>query len=200
MKVLGIVCSPRKRGNTEVLVEEVLGSAQKHGAEIEIINVCDSAITPCDGCESCEKTGKCRIEDDMQTIYAKLLASDGIVVGSPVYYWGVTAQAKAMIDRTFVFRRDRRLRNKVAGAVVVARDTGTSAAFGQLSDFFNLHRMIPARSIGPRTVDELAKERGGGVIAYADRRGEVSENKKAILEAQSLGKAMVETIRILRSD
>jgi multimeric flavodoxin WrbA len=103
-----------------------------------------------------------------------------------------------MIDRTFVFRKERRLRNKVAGAVVVARDTGASAAFSQLSDFFNLHRMIPARSIGPRTVEELARERGGGVIAYADKRGEVSENKKAMAEAQSLGKAMVETIQILR--
>ena len=198
MKILGIVCSPRKKGNTEVLVKEVLDSAHKHGAEIEVITICDYAIAPCDGCESCESTGKCKIEDDMQGIYAKLLAYDGIVVGSPVYYWGVTAQAKAMIDRTFVFRKERRLRNKVAGAVVVARDTGASAAFSQLSDFFNLHRMIPARSIGPRTVEELARERGGGVIAYADKRGEVSENKKAMAEAQSLGKAMVETIQILR--
>jgi len=198
MKILGIVCSPRKKGNTKVLVKEVLDSAHKHGAEIEVITICDYAIAPCDGCESCESTGKCKIEDDMQGIYAKLLAYDGIVVGSPVYYWGVTAQAKAMIDRTFVFRKERRLRNKVAGAVVVARDTGASAAFSQLSDFFNLHRMIPARSIGPRTVEELARERGGGVIAYADKRGEVSENKKAMAEAQSLGKAMVETIQILR--
>ena len=198
MKIMGIVCSPRKKGNTEVLVKEVLDSTHKHGAETEMINICDYAIAPCDGCESCDKTGRCKIKDDMQGIYAKLLAYDGIVVGSPVYYWGVTAQAKAMIDRTFVFRKERRLRNKVAGAVVVARDTGASAAFSQLSDFFNLHRMIPARSIGPKTGEELARERGGGVIAYADKRGEVSENKKAIAEAQSLGKAMVETIQILR--
>jgi len=199
MKLLGIVCSPRKKGNTEVLVKLVLDSAQKHGAETEIINICDYDIAPCDGCESCEKTGKCKINDDMQTIYAKFLKSDAIVVGSPVYYWGVTAQAKAMIDRTFVFRKERRLRNKVAGAVVVARDTGASAAFSQLSDFFNLHRMIPARSIGPRTADELARERGGGVIAYADKRGEVRGNEKAIGEAESLGKAIVETLRMLQS-
>lgn len=197
MKILGIVCSPRKRGNTEVLVKAALDSATQHGAETDLINICDYAIAPCDGCESCEKTGRCKIADDMQDIYTKLLESDGIIVGSPVYYWGVTAQAKVMIDRTFVFRKERRLRNKVAGAVVVARDTGGSAAFGQLSDFFNLLRMIPARSIGPRTIEELAEERGGGVIAYADKRGEVKSNKKAMAEAQALGKAMVETLQVL---
>ena len=197
MKILGIVCSPRKRGNTEVLVKEVLDSARSYGAETEMIRASDYTIAPCDGCESCESTGKCKIKDDMQDIYTKLLNSDGIIFGSPVYYWGVTAQAKAIIDRTFVFRRERCLRNKVAGAVIVARDTGASAAFSQLSDFFNLQRMIPARSISPRTVDELAKERGGGVIAYADKRGEVRENRKAMAEAHSLGRAMVETLQIL---
>ena len=197
MKLLGIVCSPRTNGNTEVLVKEALDTARNLGAETEMIKVSDLNITPCDGCESCDITGECKIEDDMRDIYTKLLYSDGIIFGSPVYFWGVTAQAKAIIDRTFVFRRDRRLRNKVAGAVVVARDSGASATFGALSDFFNLHRMIPARSIGPRTVEELAQEWGGGVIAYADKPGEVKKDEQAIAKAQSLGKAIVETLQAI---
>lgn len=197
MKLLGIVCSPRTNGNTEVLVKEALDTARNLGAETEMIKVSDLNITPCDGCESCDITGECKIEDDMQDIYTKLLHSDGIIFGSPVYFWGVTAQAKAIIDRTFVFRRDRRLRNKVAGAVVVARDSGASATFGALSDFFNLHRMIPARSIGPRTVEELAQEWGGGVIAYADKPREVKKDEQAIAKAQSLGKAIVETLQAI---
>jgi multimeric flavodoxin WrbA len=197
VKLLGIVCSPRTNGNTEVLVKEALDTARNLGAETEMIKVSDLNITPCDGCESCDITGECKIEDDMQDIYTKLLHSDGIIFGSPVYFWGVTAQAKAIIDRTFVFRRDRRLRNKVAGAVVVARDSGASATFGALSDFFNLHRMIPARSIGPRTVEELAQEWGGGVIAYADKPGEVKKDEQAIAKAQSLGKAIVETLQAI---
>jgi multimeric flavodoxin WrbA len=104
------------------------------------------------------------------------------------------------MDRTFVFRRDRRLRNKVAGAVVVARDTGASATFRALSDYFNLHRMIPARSIGPRTVEELAQEWGGGVIAYADKLGEVTKDEKAVAKAQALGKAMIETIQAIKKE
>ena len=197
MKLLGIVCSPRTNGNTEVLVKETLDTARNLGAETEMIKVSDLNITPCDGCESCDITGECKIEDDMQDIYTKLLHSDGIIFGSPVYFWGVTAQAKAVIDRTFVFRRDRRLRNKVAGAVVVARNSGASATFSALSDFFNLHRMIPARSIGSRTVEELAKEWGGGVIAYADKPGEVKKDEQAIAKAQSLGKAIVETLQAI---
>ena len=197
MKLLGIVCSPRTNGNTEVLVKEALDTARNLGAKTEMIKASDLNITPCDGCESCDITGECKIEDDMQDIYTKLLHSDGIIFGSPVYFWGVTAQAKAIIDRTFVFRRDRRLRNKVAGAVVVARVSGASATFGTLSDFFNLHRMIPARSIGPRTVEELAKEWGGGVIAYADKPGEVKKDEQAIAKAQSLGKAIVETLQAI---
>lgn len=198
MKVLGIVCSPRKNGNTEILVKEALDSAHKLGAEIEMIKVSDVNITPCDGCETCDTTDECKIEDDMQGIYTKLLQSDGIIIGSPVYWLGVTAQAKIIIDRTFVFRRGRRLRNKVAGAVVVARQVGASNAFSELNDFFGLHRMIPARSMGSRTEEELAKEWGGGVIAYADKPGEVINNQQAMARAQSLGVAMVETMQMVK--
>lgn len=196
MKVLGIACSPRKNGNTEILVNEALNSARKFGAETEIVNVCEKNIKPCDGCDSCFTTEKCKIEDDMQGIYAKLVQSDGIIFGSPVYFWSVSAQAKAVIDRTYLFRRNRELRNKVAGAVVVARGGGGSFAYSALNAFFNLQRMIPARSIGSRTEDELATERSM-VIAYADKRGEVKQDKRAMAQAQALGKAMVETIKIL---
>ncbi len=195
MRILGIVGSPRKNGNTEILVKEALSSAHNYGADTEVINVSERNITSCDGCESCNVTGKCHIDDDMQDIYTKLLQSDGIIFGSPVYYWSVTAQIKALIDRTFAFRRKKQLRNKVAGAIVVFRGSGASFALSTLNNYFNLHSMIPARSIGYRTEEELAIERGYGVIAFADKRGEVKENKKAIMAAQALGKAMVETLQ-----
>ncbi len=198
MKILGIVCSPRKNGNTEIMVKEALDSARKYGAKTELLRVSDLDIKPCDGCESCDTNGKCKIEDDMQGVYARMQEADGIIMGSPVYFWGVSAQAKAIIDRTFVLRKQRQLRNKVAGAVVVARSSGATSAIAALNNFFMLQRMMPARSIGPRTVEELARERGGVAIGYADKRGEVRENKKAMAEAQALGQAMVETVAVLR--
>ena len=197
MKILGIVCSPRKGSNTEILVNEALASAKDLGAEVELVTVVGKNIAPCDGCESCTKTGKCRIDDDMQDIYNKLLQSDGIIFGSPVYYWNVSAQAKTIIDRTFLFKRRRELRNKVAGAVVVLRSSGATFALSAFNNFFNLQRMIPSKSMGPRTEEELAYELGHAVIAHADKRGDVRKNKQAMIEAQALGKAIIETLQVL---
>ncbi|MFC1914259.1 flavodoxin family protein [Chloroflexota bacterium] len=198
MKIVAIVCSPRKGGNTEILAREVLDSASKFGAETEIININDKNIKPCDGCESCEVTRKCHIDDDMQEIYSKLFQSDGIIFASPVYFWGITAQGKAVIDRTFVFKKHKALRNKVAGSIVVANRTGASSAFSALNAFINLHMMIPARSIRARTEEEeLINERGSGVIAYGNKKGDVRSDTRAIDEAQALGKAMVETMRLV---
>lgn len=199
MKILGIVGSPRKNGNTEVLVKEALDSAHRLGAETAFVSVVDKHISPCDGCDSCATTGKCKIDDDMQEVYARLVESDGVIFGSPVYFWGLSAQAKAIIDRTYLFRRNRELRNKVAGAVLVARGGGASFAFSSLTAFFNLQMMILARSIGPRTAEELLAERMM-VIAYADKRGDVRENEKAMLQAQALGRAVVETIKIFHQE
>ena len=199
MKVLGIVCSPRRGGNTEILVSAALASAKDSGAEVELVTIADKNIAPCDGCESCEKTSKCRINDDMQEIYSKLLECDGIVFGTPVYFWGVTAQAKALIDRTFVFRKGRELRNKVAGVVVVARRTGAGPAFSAFLNFFNIQRMISAGgAIGYSDQESISPEaRGGGAIAYGGKKGEVRQDRQGMAEAQALGKAMVRAIKTI---
>ncbi len=72
MKVLGIVCSPRKEGNTEILVKEALASAHEAGAQTELFRVADKTIAPCDGCGSCFETDMCKIEDDMQPLYHQM--------------------------------------------------------------------------------------------------------------------------------
>ncbi len=197
MKVLGIVCSPRIGGNTEILVNEALASAKELGSEVELITLAEKNISFCDGCDSCTKTKKCKIEDDMQEVYLKLLEADGIIFGTPVYFWNVSAQAKALIDRTYVFREGRRLRNKVVGVVVVARRAGATQAFNAFNSFFTIHRMISAagamayairEEIGPR-------ERGGGAIAYAGKKGEVRQDEQGMTEARLLGMAVARTIQ-----
>ena len=100
MKVLGIVCSPREGGNTEIMMEEALAGARSYGAETEIWTAAGKELKPCDGCRSCAKRdGKCHIEDDMQELYPKILAAEGIIFGSPSYFRSVTAPAKIIIDR-----------------------------------------------------------------------------------------------------
>jgi len=99
MKVLGILGSPRKGGNTELLLEETLKGAEAEGAEVERLRLTDYNIIPCKECLACFKDGNCIILDDMAKIYPKLLEADIIVLASPIFFYGVTAWAKALIDR-----------------------------------------------------------------------------------------------------
>lgn len=179
MKVLGIVCSPRISGNTEILIKEALASAKDLGAEVELITLAERSISFCDGCLSCVETERCKIEDDMQEIYSRLLEADGIIFGTPVYFWNVSAQAKALIDRTYIFLKGRTLRNKVAGVVVVANRAGATQAFNAFYSFFNIHRMISA----------------AGAIAYARKKGEVREDERGMAEAKAMGKAVARAIQ-----
>ena len=98
MKVLGIVCSPRRNGNTEIMVLEALRGAEDYGAETELVTLAERDIKPCDGCLSCEKTGLCHIDDDVQEVYEKMLDADGIIFGTPVYVGSVSAQAPDWIS------------------------------------------------------------------------------------------------------
>jgi multimeric flavodoxin WrbA len=100
MKILGVSCSPRKKGSTVVMLEKALAGAKADGAEVELYSIAGKNIQPCDGCWGCIKTGKCHIKDDMQELYEKLVTADGIIFGTPIYFWGMTAQAKAVMDRT----------------------------------------------------------------------------------------------------
>ena len=99
-KVLGIFGSPRKGGNTERLLEEALKGAEKEGADVERLHIVRFHITPCTECLQCLEKGECIIQDDMQKIYPKLLESDIIILASPIFFYGVTAWAKALVDRT----------------------------------------------------------------------------------------------------
>jgi multimeric flavodoxin WrbA len=99
MKVLGILGSPRKGGNTELLLEEALKGAEAEGAEVERLRITDYNIIPCKECLACYKDGNCIILDDMAKIYPKLLEADIILLASPIFFYGVTAWAKALIDR-----------------------------------------------------------------------------------------------------
>jgi len=99
VRVLGIAGSPRRGGNTDLLLAEVMKGAASRGAEVKTIVLNDLKVTPCQHCDACLEAGKCRIDDDMQMVYRELEAADRIVLASPIQFMGVTAQMKAMIDR-----------------------------------------------------------------------------------------------------
>ena len=99
MRVLGIAGSPRRGSNTDLLLAEVLKGAKSRGAEVKTIILNELDIAPCQHCDACFKTGKCKFNDDMQLVYQELEKADRIVLASPIHFMGVTAQTKAMIDR-----------------------------------------------------------------------------------------------------
>ena len=99
MKILGIMGSPRVKGNTDLLLDEALKGAQSQQAEVEKIVADKLDISPCREYYGCLKDGNCVMRDDMDGVYSKLLGADGIIVASPIFFYGLTSQLKSLIDR-----------------------------------------------------------------------------------------------------
>jgi multimeric flavodoxin WrbA len=100
MKILGINASPKgSKSQTMKLVKAVLNGAKAKGCEVELVDLCTLHIEYCNACGVCYKKGKCLKKDDFHILYKKILAADGLVMGSPNYFRSVTAQMKTMIDR-----------------------------------------------------------------------------------------------------
>jgi multimeric flavodoxin WrbA len=179
VKILAISCSPRKKGNTAILLGEALQGAQQEGAEAELYSVSGKTIEPCDGCRTCTKTGECHIKDDMQELYTKLLEADGIIFGTPIYFYAMAAQAKTVMDRTMPLGRpDKNLANKVGGVVVVAGSLGLIDAIKDLYFYIVVHRMLPANF----------------VAAYGGPKGDVNKLEKGRQAARDLGRQMVQLV------
>ncbi len=176
MKILAISCSPRLHGNTVAIMEEALRGAQEAKAEVELYSVAGKTIQPCDGCRSCASTATCHVADDMLELSDKMVAADGIIFGTPIYFWGMTGQAKTIMDRTIALNQPgRNLTNKVAGVVVVCGSLGLVDALKDYSYFFVQRRMLPANQ----------------VAAYVTNPGELQSMPQCMSAAHRLGQQMV---------
>jgi multimeric flavodoxin WrbA len=186
VKIIGIVGSPRTDGNTSYLVEIALKSAETLGAETEIINLGSSDIEPCVACDICKATGECAIYDDMRDINEKLMESDGLIIGSPVYFGSVTAQLKMLIDRTRPLRGSFKLKNKVSGAIAVggSRNGGQESTIAVIHDFLLIHDAIIVGDGSP-----LAHYGGTGV---GGPKGDTEKDEVGIETSKNLGKRVAE--------
>ena len=129
MKVLAIVGSPRgERSQTRTLTEAVLAGVQNEGGETELLDLAVTRVEFCKACEACHKGPHCPLEDGGCRVLDKMLAADGIVLASPVYLDQVTAQLKAMLDRTSQFIHCLRLMDKYLAAVTTSGGGGGAAA------------------------------------------------------------------------
>ncbi len=184
MKVLGILGSPRIGGNSDVLLSQALAGAKEAGADVEKIVLDHKRIAGCKDCKKCNPAGMCAVKDDMLEIQTKILDAYAIIHSCPVYFWTMTAQMKAYLDRWCVFfdaewRWQKiyypRMRGKRIGLITVCGDT-------------NVHTADPIVHSFKSTVEMTKMNWLGTVMASADARGEIAHNEQAMREAFELGK------------
>lgn len=140
MKVLLINGSPRQNGCTDTALREMIGVFEANGVETELLWVGNKPVAGCIACGACAKNGRCVYDDQVNGVLARLDTIDGIVVGSPVYYAGVSGQVTSFLDRLF-YAGGGKMRGKPAASVVSCRRGGASAAFEIINKYFMMTNM-----------------------------------------------------------
>ena len=145
MRIVGISGSPRKAGNTEFLLNEALAIAAERGFQTDRLLCSELAVDFCNDCGDCSKGKPCPKEDDMPKFQRAMLEAEGIIVASPVYFGNVTAQLKAVFDRTIPLRRQGfKLRNKIGCAIAVggSRNGGQEKTLESIHAWMHIQGMI----------------------------------------------------------
>jgi len=185
MKVLALSGSPRKNGNSETLLAAFLKGVEAGGGRIELIRLCDLDIHPCIGCGGCDKTGNCVVHDDMQLMYPKIFEASRLVLASPIYFYGITAQAKAFVDRCQALWARKRL--------VTGKDNHDSRPDrkGFLLSVSATHgeRVFDGAILTARYAFDAMDMEYGGELALKgfDCRGEVAQAPSALRLAEQTG-------------
>jgi multimeric flavodoxin WrbA len=184
MKVLGIVASYRRLGNTEILVKEALMGAQEQGAEVDIIRWTDYKILPCEGDATCMFMGrecKNKDKDDHDYLLKKMYQFDGVIFGAPCYILEVAAIVKQFIDRLFVLSsQPSQMRGKPAGIIIPYATRGwTSYAF--------LQPTILLKNLGMEIIDQ--------VLIHIQAMAEATNDQRALDKAHKIGVEVATAIK-----
>jgi multimeric flavodoxin WrbA len=147
MYALAVNGSPRKGGNTEALLKEVLGELKNNGWETELVQVGGTAIRGCIACQKCfkNKDNQCSVKKDkFNEIFAKMLKADAVILGSPTYFAAVSADLKALIERAgyVAYANDHAFSGKIGAAVVAVRRGGATHVYDTINHMFQMSRMI----------------------------------------------------------
>jgi multimeric flavodoxin WrbA len=189
MKVLGLFGSPRRGGNTEILLEEALKGAEKEGAEIERLYLSDLKITPCTECHGCDETGNCVILDDMQKIYPKLLEADVIILASPIFFYGVTAWAKILIDRSQALWAKKYLVNDPSMGKRGKRRKGFFISVGATKG----QKVFEGAILTVKYFFDVLNTEYTGELLYrgVDGKGEILKHPEALEQAREAGRKLL---------
>jgi multimeric flavodoxin WrbA len=182
MYAVAVNGSPRKGGNTEFLLKEVLGELQDAGWETEFAKVGGTAIRGCIACEKCFETqdNECALKKDkFNDIYAKMLKADAMILGSPTYFAALSADLKALIERAgyVAYANNHAFTGKIGAAVVAVRRGGATHVYDTINHMFQMSRMIIPGSTYWN-------------MGYGLNRGEVNEDEEGLANMHHLGKCI----------
>jgi putative NADPH-quinone reductase len=191
MRVLGIAGSPRRRGNTETLLDRFLAGAESTGADVEKIVAARFKIAGCSACDGCWDDGRCVVQDDFQAVDDKLVAADVIALAAPLFFWNLPTQVKALVDRSQCqWARKFKVKAPLAATPAGhARRRGVFICVGGDSqpDLSGAIRTVEG-FFGVYEADYWADLLYGSV----DAKGEIQKHPTALQEALALGVRAVE--------
>ena len=189
LKVLGLSASPRTKGNSDLLLREALAGAESEGAEVEHVALRDLTIAPCVSCNACYKTGVCRVQDDYQAVFQKMLDADRLIFATPVYFMAVCAQGKLVIDRCqCLWSRKYVLKEPVFDIGKRYRRGMVIAVGGSKSKkMFDSIRMTMKYYFDVLEIDYVSNL----FVNRVDEKGDVLKHPSAMQEARRLGMRLV---------
>lgn len=191
MKVVAFNSSPRPEGNTAYMIEQVFEELQKEGIETEMVNIGEELLWGCQACGKCSqnKNLRCAISSDKMNSYIeKMATSDGIIIGSPVYFAGLNAQAKALIDRAgYVLRANGNpLKRKVGVSLSAVRRAGALPTLDAINHFFLISDMYVVGS-------------SYWNFAFGRNEGEVANDEEGMRTMHNLGQNMAHLLKKLNT-
>jgi len=192
MYAVAINGSPRKGGNTELLLKEVLSELHNAGWETELVKVGGTAIRGCIACQKCfeNKDNECAVKKDkFNGIFAKMLRADAMILGSPTYFAAVSADLKALIERAgyVAYANNHAFSGKIGAAVVAVRRGGATHVYDTINHMFQMSRMIIPGSTYWN-------------MGYGLNKGEVTEDKEGLANMHHLGKCIAWLGKAIKPD
>lgn len=186
--VLGLNGSPRRQGNSETLLAEALKGAEEEGADTLQFDLAFMEIAPCEACEECFVDGECIILDEMCRLYDALEQADAVIVASPIYFSGMSAQTKIVVDRCQALWARRHLlkapRKPGVGAIILSAAQPRAKFDNALSELRAFMVGIGIRPVSALTVPGLGN------------KGSAAERPETLSSARSLGKEMARALTI----
>jgi len=191
MKITAIYGSPRKNGNTDLLLDAFLNEFENLDQEINKFYLRKMSITPCIECEKCYTTGKCVLNDDMQKLYPLFKDSDIVVLSSPVFFYGLNALAKAMVDRTQCCWAEKYLLKEDKPDSNVPKAKGIFLTVGGARGKRNFEGILLTTKYFFDALDIDFTDHL--LFKEVDQKGEINNHPTALIDARNLAKELLNT-------